>query len=461
VKELTNKAVEGLRAATQGRLILPADSNFDEARRVWNATIDRRPAAILQCASAADVPHAIRFARTNELQLSVRGAGHNIAGSSVCEGGLMIDFSCMKTVRIDAGERRAYVEPGATLADFDEAAQKHALATPVGINSTTGIAGLTLGGGFGWLTRRYGMTIDNLLGAQVVTADGERMRASETENSDLFWALRGGGGNFGIVTQFEFALHPVGPEVLAGLIVFPMSEAQSVLRQYREFVSRAPDELSVWVVMREAPPLPFLPAEVHGKPALVLAMCFSGGPADGEKLVAELRRFGKPWGEHVGPAPYVQWQKAFDPLLTPGARNYWKSHNLAELPDPLVGTLIDQARRLAGPQCEVFLAHLGGAASRVPSNAMAYGHRDAEFVMNVHARWDDPAQDEACIGWARGVFDAVRPFATGGAYVNFMTEDEDERVATAYGPNHARLAQLKARYDPQNVFRMNQNIRPR
>jgi FAD/FMN-containing dehydrogenase len=461
VKEPTKQAVEGLRTATQGRLILPDDSNFDEARRVWNATIDRRPAAILQCASAADVPHAIRFARRNELQLSVRGAGHNIAGNAVCEGGLMIDFSRMKTVRIDAGERRAYVEPGATLADFDEEAQKHALATPVGINSTTGIAGLTLGGGFGWLTRRYGMTVDNLLGAQVVTADGELTRASEKENSDLFWALRGGGGNFGVVTQFEFALHPVGPDVLAGLIVFPMSDAERVLQQYRDFVARAPDEMSVWVVMREAPPLPFLPAEVHGRPALVLAMCFTGKPADGEKLVAELRRFGKPWGEHVGPAPYVQWQKAFDPLLASGARNYWKSHNLAKLPDALMTTLIEQAGRLAGPQCEVFVAHLGGAANRVAPDAMAYGHRDAEFVMNVHARWDDPAQDDSCIRWARGVFDAVRPFATGGAYVNFMTEDEDERVATAYGPNHARLAQLKARYDPQNVFRMNQNIKPR
>jgi FAD/FMN-containing dehydrogenase len=460
MKQLTQQAMEELRAATRGRLVTPQDADFDEVRRIWNATIDRRPAAILQCASADDVPPAIGFARNHGLQLSVRGAGHNIAGNAVCEGGLMIDFSRMKAVRIDPGQRRAYVEPGATLADFDEAAQAHGLATPVGINSTTGIAGLTLGGGFGWLTRKHGMTIDNLVAAQVVTADSEKLRTSEKEHPDLFWALRGGGGNFGIVTSFEFKLHPIGPDVTAGLIVFPMTEAQRVLRQYREFVARAPDELSVWLVMREAPPLPFLPAEVHGKPALVLALCFSGAPAEGEKFVAELRRFGKPWGEHVGPVPYAQWQKAFDPLLAPGARNYWKSHNLTKLPDALLATLIEQAVRLPSSQCEIFVAHIGGAASRVPSDAMAYGHRDAEFVMNVHARWDEPAQDEACIRWARGVFDAVRPYATGGTYVNFMTEDENERVAMAYGANHARLAELKARYDPQNVFRMNQNIKP-
>jgi FAD/FMN-containing dehydrogenase len=461
VKQSTKQAVEALRGAIQGRLVVPGDADFDAVRRVWNATIDRRPAAIVQCASEDDIPRAIRFARAEGLELSVRGAGHNIAGNAVCEGGLMIDLSAMRAVRIDAGQRRAYVAPGATLADFDEAAQKHALATPVGVNSTTGIAGLTLGGGFGWLTRKHGMTVDNLAAVNVITADCEKLRANERENADLFWALRGGGGNFGIVTSFEFELHAVGPEVLAGLIVFPMADAARVLRQYREFVAEAPDELSVWIVLREAPPLPFLPAEVHGKPALVLAMCYSGDPAAGAKLVAPLRGFATPWGEHVGAMPYVQWQKAFDPLLTPGARNYWKSHNLTKLTDPLLGTLLEQAGRLPSPQCEIFVAHMGGAASRVAADAMAYGHRDAEFVMNVHARWDEPAQDEACIRWARGVFDAVRPYATGGAYVNFMTEDESERIAMAYGPNHARLAELKARYDPQNVFHMNQNIKPR
>jgi FAD/FMN-containing dehydrogenase len=461
VKQLTKQAVEQLRGAIQGRLVLPGDADFDAVRRIWNATIDRRPAAILQCAGEDDIPRGIGFARDKEMELSVRGAGHNIAGNAVCEGGLMIDLSAMKAVRIDAGQRRAHVAPGATLADFDEAAQNHALATPVGVNSTTGIAGLTLGGGFGWLTRKHGMTVDNLVAADVITADSEKLRASERENADLFWALRGGGGNFGVVTSFEFQLHPVGPEVLAGLIVFPRADAARVLQQYREFVAAAPDELSVWIVLREAPPLPFLPADVHGKPALVLAMCHCGDPAEGEKLVSPLRRFATPWGEHVGAMPYAQWQKAFDPLLTPGARNYWKSHNLTKLTDPLLGTLLEQASRLPSPQCEIFVAHMGGAASRVPADAMAYGHRDAEFVMNVHARWDEPAQDAACIGWARGVFDAVRPFATGGAYVNFMTEDESERVATAYGPNHARLAELKARYDPQNIFHMNQNIKPR
>jgi FAD/FMN-containing dehydrogenase len=373
---------------------------------------------------------------------------------------MMIDLSNMRNVRVDAPKKRAYVEPGATLADFDKAVQAHGLATPVGINSTTGISGLTLGGGFGWLTRKYGMTVDNLTSVELVTANGKKVRASENENRDLFWAVRGGGGNFGVVTQFEFKLYPVGPQVLAGLVVFPFEQAKQVLRQYREFVASAPEELSVWVVLRQAPPLPFLPKEVHDAPIVALAIFYGGDIGEGEKLIAPLRRFGKAHGEHVGAQPYVQWQQAFDPLLTPGARNYWKSHNFRELGDAALDTMIEYAQKLPSPQCEIFVAHIAGAANRVPADAMAYGHRDARFVMNVHGRWNDTTHDAAGIRWARAFFDAAAPYASGGTYVNFMTEDESGRGAAAYGANYARLAEIKKRHDPDNVFHLNQNIKP-
>lgn len=457
---LLSKATDNLKGNVKGKVVLRDDPDYEGVRKIWNAMIDRRPAVIVRCATADDVASAIRFARQNGLDISVRGAGHNIAGNAVCDGGMMIDLSTMKNIRVDVARRRAYVEPGATLSDFDEAVQAHGLATPVGINSTTGTSGLTLGGGFGWLTRKYGMTIDNLASTDVITADGKKLRASENENADLFWALRGGGGNFGVVTQFEFELHPVGPEILAGLIVFPLGQAKRVLRQYREFVESAPEELSVWVVLRQAPPLPFLAKEVHGKGVVVLAVFYAGDMAEGEKLIAPLRRFGDAHGEHIGPQPYVQWQKAFDPLLTPGARNYWKSHNFTELRDEALDTMIQFANRLPSPQCEIFIGLIAGAANRVPGDAMAYGHRDAKFVLNVHGRWDDAAHDETCIAWARAFFKASAPYASSGAYVNFMTEDESDRVAAAYGANYARLVQAKRQYDPENVFHLNQNIKP-
>jgi FAD/FMN-containing dehydrogenase len=447
-----------LRSKLKGKVMLPADAGYAEARQVWNAMIDRRPAVIVQCADAGDVAPAIKFARENGLEIAVRGGGHSIAGLSVSDNGLVIDFSAMKSVRVDAGKRRAYVEPGAKLADFDAAVQAHGLATPVGINSTTGMAGLTLGGGFGWLTRKYGLTVDNLVSAEMVTVDGERIRADENTNPDLFWAIRGGGGNFGVVTQFEFKLHPVGPQILAGLIVFPFHQAKQVLTRYREFAKSAPRELTVWVVLRQAPPLPFLPASVHGKEVAVLAVFYSGEMAEGEKLIAPLRRFGDTVGEHVGPQPYTQWQQAFDPLLTPGARNYWKSHNFTELADGALDTLVEYAGKLPSPHCEIFLGHLEGVANEVPATAMAYSARDAKFVINVHGRWDDASQDEKGIAWSRAFFKAAAPYASGGAYVNFMTAEETERVATAYGPNYARLLEIKKRYDPENIFHLNQNI---
>ena len=444
----------------KGNVLVAEDSGYEEARQIWNAMIERRPAMIAQCVDADDVPTAIAFARRNKLEISIRGAGHNIAGNALCDNGLTIDFSNMKNVRVDAAKRRAYVEPGATLANLDEATQAHGLATPVGINSTTGIAGLTLGGGFGWLTRKYGMTIDNLLSVEMITAEGKKIRASETENADLFWAIRGGGGNFGVVTQFEFQLFPVGPEIFAGLMVFPFNQAKQILHKYRQFVNSAPEELNVWVVLRKAPPLPFLPENVHGKEVVVLPIFYFGNVAEGEKLIAPLRAFGAAHGEHLGAQPYVAWQKAFDPLLTPGARNYWKSHNFTELADGALDSIIEFAGKLPSPQCEIFVGMIAGAPNRIAPNAMAYGHRDARFVLNVHGRWDEAKDDQKCTGWAREFFKASAPFASAGAYVNFMTGEEGDRVAAAYGANYDRLVQIKKRYDPDNIFHLNQNIKP-
>jgi FAD/FMN-containing dehydrogenase len=460
MKNMPDEIVEELRSKVKGRIVLPADPDYDEVRKIWNAMIDRRPAVIVQCSDADDVPPAIAFARENGLEISIRGAGHNIAGNALCDNGLMIDFSNMKNVHVDAAKRRAYVEPGATLSDFDAAVQKHGLATPVGINSTTGISGLTLDGGFGWLTGKYGMTIDNLISAEVITADGKKLRARENENADLFWALRGGGGNFGVVTLYEFKLHPVGPEVLAGLLVFPFEQARQVLTQYREFMKSAPEDLSVWVVLRQAPPLPFLPKDVHGKEVVILPVFYAGNVTQGKELVEPLRRFGNPHGEYIGAQSYTDWQKAFDPLLTPGARNYWKSHNLKVLSDGVLDVVIDFAGRMPSPQCEIFIGLLAGAANRVPPDAMAYAHRDAKFVLNVHARWDQAADDKRCISWAREFFKSSVPYASGSVYVNFMTADEGDRISSAYGSNYRRLVQIKRRYDPENIFHLNQNIKP-
>jgi FAD/FMN-containing dehydrogenase len=457
---LTDGKFNELQASLRGKLFQPNDAGYDEARAVWNAMIDRRPAIIVRCAGTADVRASVAFARDHGLTLAVRGGGHNIAGSALCDDGLVIDLSDMKSVQVDPDQRRAYVEGGATLHDFDHEAQAYGLATPLGINSTTGVAGLTLGGGFGWLSRTLGLAADNLLSADLIAADGRRLHASATENPDLFWAIRGGGGNFGVVTRFEFQLHPVGPEITAGLIVFPFTEAKQVLTRYRDFVNVMPDDLTVWAVLRKAPPLPFLPPEAHGQDVLALPV-FSPLKLDAvQQAIERIRGFGQPLGMHVGPAPYAAWQQTFDPMLTPGARNYWKSHNFTQLSDEAIDTVIRYAGNLPTPQCEIFLGLLGARAAAPSPQGTAYPHRDALYVMNVHTRWESPAEDARCIAWARDFFSASAPHATGSVYVNFLTQDESERTADAYGANYQRLAQIKMKYDPDNVFRNNQNIRP-
>ncbi len=452
-------AVNEFQSGLLGGLVRREDKSFDEVRALWNAMIDRKPALIVRCAGAADVMSSVNFARKHNLLATVRGGGHNIAGSASADGALMIDLSPMKSVSVDPQSREAVAGPGATLRHLDHECQAFGLATPVGINSTTGIGGLTLGGGFGWLSRSLGLTVDNLISADVVTADGKFVRASATEHPDLFWAIRGGGGNFGIVTSFRFRLHPVGPQVLSGLIVHPFAEAGNVFRHYRDFVAKAPDQLTCWVVMRKAPPLPFLPPEIHGREIFIIALLYAGDMKEGEKLLEPLRKFGKPIADVVSPHPYAGFQQAFDPLLTPGARNYWKSHNFRELSDAAIDTFIEYAGTLPTPLSEIFIGQLGGVINRVASDATAYPHRDANFVMNIHTRWEEKSQDERCVGWARKFFEASAKFATGGVYVNFISEGE-ERIQNAFGPNQDRLAVVKKKYDPSNFFRSNQNIRP-
>jgi len=457
---LAEQEITVLKTQIRGDVILPEDESYDQVRQIWNAMIDRRPRLIVRCAGAADVKRSIHFAATHDLLLAVRGAGHNIAGNAVCDDGLMIDLSQMNSVRIDPQKRRAYVEPGAVLGDLDHEAQAFGLVLPLGINSTTGVSGLTLGGGFGWLSRKYGLTIDSLRSVEMVTASGDLVHASESENKELFWALRGGGGNFGVVIQFEFDLHPLDQDILAGLLVFPAEQGTAILKQYRDYVSDLPEESNVWVVLRKAPPLPFLPDEVHGKDVVVLALFHAGDHQQGQELVQSVRSFGQPYGEHVGAMPYCAWQQAFDPLLTPGARNYWKSHNFSEIKDEAIATILEYAAQLPSDQTEMFIGLLGGQITRIDQESTAYRQRDAQFVLNVHTRWEEASEDHHCVDWARTFFKATAPFATGGVYVNFMTDDESERIRAAYGAGYQKLVTVKTSYDPHNLFRMNQNIKP-
>ncbi len=459
---LDEAAVAGFRASLQGEILLAEDEGYDRARAIWNGMIDRRPGMIVRCGEAGDVVHSVNLARYHDILVAVKGGGHNVAGNAVCHGGLVIDLSAMKGIEIDSARREARVAPGCLLGDLDQATQAHGLATPGGIVSTTGVAGLTLGGGFGWLSRKFGLSIDNLISAEVVTADGKTLTASASENPDLFWGIRGGGGNFGVVTSFQFRLHEVGPQVYAGLIVQPFSGARDYMRFHRDFVAAAPDELSVWLVVRQAPPLPFLPASVHGQLVLVIAFLFLGDAPEGERLMKPVSDFGRPLGAHVGIASFAGWQKGFDPLNTPGARNYWKSCNLDDLNDGAIDTVLEYAQQFPSPHCEIFIPHLAGAVSRVPSDATAYGHRETPFLINVHTRWESPADDRRCVSWARALFDATRPYSAGSVYVNFISDEGAERVQDAYTQaTWERLVDLKTRYDPTNVFRLNQNIKPR
>lgn len=460
LRSLPESAISALAAAMRGRLIQPKDAGYDAARQVWNATIDRRPALIARCHDAADVIAAVKFASSHALLVSTRGGGHNIAGSALCDGGLTIDLSAMRGIRVDARQRRAWVQGGALLGDVDHETQAYGLAVPLGINSTTGVGGLALGGGFGWLSRAFGHTVDNVVSADVVTAAGDLVRASASENTDLYWAIRGGSGNFGVVTAFEFSLHPVGPTILSGPVVHALDHAPAVLRAYRQVARELPDEASCWFVLRKAPPLPFLKPEHHGAPVLILAMAYAGAVAQGEAALRPLREVGTPLADAVSPHPYTAWQAAFDPLLAPGARNYWKSNDFAELGDEVLDLMVAATRNLQENECEIFVAQLGGAAGRVAADATAYAHRQTRYTMNIHGRWQSLSSDEKVIAWVRDLYARSAPLSTGSVYVNFVPEAGEVRTVGPFGANEARLRRIKSVFDPSNIFRANVPIEP-
>ncbi|MDX1663092.1 MAG: FAD-binding oxidoreductase [Candidatus Promineifilaceae bacterium] len=455
-------AVDDLARAFHGEVISRGDDDYDEARAIWNGMIDKEPAAIARCRNTADVVTALAFARENNAPFSVRGGGHNVAGHALCEDGLVIDLSQMKGVHVDAPAQTARAQPGANLGDLDRETQLFDLATPTGIVSKTGLAGLTLGGGFGWLTRQYGYTADNLRSAEVVTADGRVVQASEEQNADLFWGIRGGGGNFGIVTSFEYRLHPVGPIVLGGVLLHPLEQASKLLRFYRAFTAGAPREMGSLFVMRLAPPAPFLPEELHGKPICGLIVCYAGDLEEGERLLRPLREFGNPLADKIERRPYLAVQSMLDQGQVEGNQYYWKSEYLPGLRDEAIETLVTYGATLQSPLARVLMMQLGGAVRDRDEMTMAASHRDAEFVLAINNGWRDLRENEEQIQWTRDFWTAVRPFSTGGSYVNFLTADEGQkRVRAAYGEEkYRRLVKIKNKYDPANLFRHNQNIQP-
>ncbi len=445
----------------EGTLLGPADAGYDESRRIWNDAIDKRPALIARCAGEDDAATALAYALGQGLPVAIRGGGHNVSGSALCEGGVVIDFSALRGVEVDPERRLARVQPGALWGDFDAATQAHGLAAPAGIVTHTGVAGLTVGGGFGWLSRRWGLTSDNLNSVRVLLADGRRVSASEDVNSDLFWALRGGGGNFGIVTEFEFRLHPLGTTVLAGPLIYRAGQAREVLMHYREFIAGAPDELAVYLNLRTAPPFDWVPAELRGTDVLFVIPCWSGDLEEGEAVLRPLREFGPPAADLVERKPYVSHQSMFDAGVPHHWGYYWKSHYLPPLTDGAIDVLLAHSWLKTSPTSYTLVFHLGGAIARVPEDGSAASGRDAAHALNINAAWKEGGPGHPDIGWCREHFAAMEPHATGGVYVNFLHNDEGEaRVRAAYGDRYDRLAQVKARYDPDNVFRSNQNILP-
>ena len=460
--QVTSSALESLRVGVRGNVLTAGDPGYDEARSVWNAMIDRRPAVIVQPRETNDISTAVNVAREHGLSLSIKGGGHNIAGMAVCEGGLMIDCSLMRSVNVDPASRRVRVGPGAVWGDVDHVTQPYGLAVPSGIISTTGVAGLTLGGGFGWTTRKWGHTAEHLRQVEIVTADGEIRRASEQENPDLFWAVQGGGGNFGVVTEFEFEARQLDPTVTAGLILYPMDDAPEVIRFFREFTESAPVELTCLLVLRIAPPAPFLPEEVHGKPVAGVAAMYAGDPDEGERALAPLKAFGNPLADTIAKKEYVTHQSFLDSGQPHGRRYYWKSEYLPAVPEELGRIMIDHCNRFTSPHSSMLAMHLGGNAKQSAAGDGAVSHKSAEYVVAIQGAWDDPETDDQHIGWARQFHAAVRPFSTGGTYVNFLTEEEgSERIHEAYEPEiYRQLARIKAAYDPGNLFRHNKNIKP-
>lgn len=449
-KRLSNTAITHLAKHFEGTVIQPGDADFDQARRVWNGMIDKTPALIARCASVDDVKAAVEFARAYELSVAVRGGGHSVAGHGTCDDGLVIDLSCMRAIQVDPDERLAVVQPGLNWGGLDRATQAHALAVTGGIVSTTGVAGLTLGGGIGWLMRKHGLTADNLLGADLVTAAGQFLHASAEQNTELFWGLQRGGGNFGIVTEFRFRLHPVGPIVLAGWVLYPQEKAPEALRFYRDYAATAPNELTTIVILRRLPHLPTLPPFLRGMPVIGIAVCYAGVIEAGERAVQPLRAFGPPLVDGIGLKPYTTHQTMFDAAQPPGRHNYWKTAYLSELSDAAIDVIVDGARQMTSPLSVLAVYQLGGAARL----------GGAAFCVNAAATWTEPTESQRHISWTREFWAAIEPCSASGAYVNFLGEEGQERTRSAYRESYDRLVALKNRHDPDNFFRLNQNIEP-
>ena len=448
----------------RGAVITADHPDYDAARAVWNASVDRRPRVIARCTGAADAAAAVRFARQHDLEIAVRGGGHNVGGTGICDDGLVVDLSAMRAVRVDPADRTAWVQGGALWGDVDHETQAHGLATTGGIVSHTGVGGVSVGGGIGWLMRRYGLTVDNLVEAEVVTADGGILRASDHDHADLFWALRGGGGNFGVVTSFRFRLHPVGPVVVSGPVFWAAEDTADVMAFYREFVRHAPDELGNIVRLGTIPPWPNVDEELHFRPAIAVASCYAGPVDDGERAIRPLREFRRPLVDLVGPTPYVDHQRGIDDTVPHGWHYTWKSANLTGMSDDVIGIVAAHAYEATSPRSMVVMFHLGGAVARVPHDAAAYPGRDADYNIVIEGVWlpeqhDDVAAAETA--WTRGFLEDLRPHRA-GVYVNFLDADDDEsRVRESYGDDtYRRLAEIKAVYDPENVFHHNKNIRP-
>ena len=458
-------AFKALGGSFRGRLLLPTSDGYDAARHIWNGAIDRHPACIARCVGVADVVAAVRFARDHDLEIAVRGGGHNVAGTAVCDGGLIIDLSAMRAVFVDPAGRTAWVHGGAQWGDVDHETQAHGLATTGGIVGHTGVAGLTLGGGIGFLMRKHGLAVDNLLAAEVVTAEGRVIQASADEHPDLFWALRGGGGNFGVVTAFRFTLHPLGPTVMAGPVFWPADDTADVLRFYREFAAQAPDELGTVVRLGTIPPLPVIPEELHWRPAIAVACCYAGTVAGGERALRPLRRFGSPLVDLLARSPYAAFQGALDDTVPHGWHYYWKATNLAGLSDGAIDIIAGHAYAAGSPRSYAAMFHMAGAVARIPHGATAYAGRDVAHNIVIDAAWlpDERGERAAAeTAWARGFLQALKPHRAEGVYINFLDSDDDpSRVREAYGDQtYRRLAEVKAAYDPDNVFHHNKNVEP-
>ena len=459
--DMAKEKLGALKGRLRGPVLVPHEPAYEESRTVWNGMIDRNPAVVVRCLGTADVIAAVEFARENDILLCIKGGGHNIAGLAVADGALMVDMSLMRGVWVDPREKVARAQAGCLLGDVDRETQIHGLAAVLGFVSLTGIAGLTLGGGFGYLTRRWGWTADNVLGMDVVTADARLVHASIDENPDLFWGLRGGGRNFGVVTGIDYTLYDVGPEIVGGVVAWPAEKAPQVLDLYRRLAEEAPPELTLVALMRPAPPAPWLPKEMHGKPIVALLACHSGRPEDAERLVAPIKSFQDPIGDVLVRRPLVQVQSLLDGTQPKGRRYYWKSEYLSRVESDLCDTVIRHAATIPSPHSAIILFQIEGALNRLPEDHSPAGNRDARYVLNITSAWEDAAEDAAHIAWTREAWNDMKRFSTGGTYINFLTQDEGpERTRAALGQGLERLAEVKSKWDPENVFRTNRNIKP-